>query len=124
MSRSKKWKKYADQKTVNPQHDEDRRRLLFGLSSAHVAVPTDKQTERFTRASRKQALQDIETTNIQTFEPDPLTTILARLQKRGEIVLPPTATTAIFQGLVKEEIQRKNFATEIPCPTRTTIWMV
>ena len=32
--------------------------------------------------------------------------------RRGEIVLPPTATTAIFQGLVKEEIQRKNFATE------------
>ena len=38
--------------------------------------------------------------------------ILARLQERGGIALPPTATTAIFRGLVKEEIQRKNFTTE------------
>lgn len=112
MSRSKKWKKYADQKTFNPQYDEDRRRLLFGLSSAHIAVPTGEQTERFTHASAGQVLGDQKTANIQTLESDPLAPILARLQKRGGVALPPTATTAIFRGLVKEEIQRKKQATE------------
>jgi len=108
MSRSKKWKKYMDQKTVNPQYSEDMRRLLFGLSSAHIAIPTNIQIERFTHASSKQALRDQETASIQSLTPDPLASILARLKEKGKIALPPSA---IINRTIKEEAQRKNFAT-------------
>jgi len=108
MSRSKRWKKYVSQKIISPQYEAMRHRL-FGLPSAHITIPTDKQRERFTHASAEQALRDNQTANMQILKPDPLAPILAKLQKEGDITLPPSA---IINRTMRDEIQRKKQATE------------
>lgn len=108
MSRSKRWRRHVGQKIISPEYEAMRHRL-FGLPSVHITIATDKQRERFTHANPEQALRDRQTANTQILKPDPLASILTKLQKEGDIVLPPSA---IIGRIIRDEAQRKKQATE------------